>query len=427
MARQSETVVDLRRALGAMLAKQRESARIRQSELARKTHYSRTSISHIEAGRQFPARDFWKKADEICKCNGVLLAEYDAAVAEEASNKVADLFSQQNSASICEQSWFSNVSSDDGDQIEAVELVRRASASDVTSETLDMLEAAFDDLASSYTTTPPNVLIQRVRQHLRYVHKLLDGRMSLADHRRLLVIGGWLSLLGATVHVDLQQDAAATARLRTAASLAREVNHAEIRAWCYETEAWRVLTQGDFARASDLARSAVQLAPGGSSVAIQATAQIGRANARLGQAEETYESIKSVHQMVSPMQRPERPEHHYRYDPDKSLAYTATTLAWLGDSAAEEYAREVIKRLGPTSDSSKWPRRVAAANLDLALALLASDRLDEACATAMRAIASGRVVPSNHWRALEVVKAVESRQLPEARDLREAYEALPRG
>lgn len=50
--------------------------------------------------------------------------------------------------------------------------------------------------------------------------------------------------------------------------------------------------------------------------------------------------------------------------------------------------------------------------------------MDEACNSAQKAILSGRVVPSNHWRALEVVKAVEARKLPESADLREAYQSL---
>jgi hypothetical protein len=124
------------------------------------------------------------------------------------------------------------------------------------------------------------------------------------------------------------------------------------------------------------------------------------------------------------MPRPDRPEHHYRYDPDKSVAYTATTLAWLGDPAAETYARETIARLKPADDVVKWPRRVASANLDLALTLVVTNRLDEACHAAKQAILSGRVVPSNHWRAVEVVRAVEARGLPEASDLRDAYEEL---
>jgi hypothetical protein len=185
-----------------------------------------------------------------------------------------------------------------------------------------------------------------------------------------------------------------------------------------------VLIEGDYRRALDLSRAAQQLAPTGSSVAIQSTAKEGRAWARLHQPRETYDAIERVNKLVSPLQRPDRPEHHYRYDPDKSVAYVATTLAWVGDPAAESYAREIIARLKPSESNGKWPRRIAAANLDLALTLLVTNRLDEACDAAQQAILSGRVVPSNHWRAAEVVAAVEAKQLPEAQDLREAYEGL---
>jgi hypothetical protein len=74
------------------------------------------------------------------------------------------------------------------------------------------------------------------------------------------------------------------------------------------------------------------------------------------------------------MKRPDQPEHHFRYDPDKTVAYTATALAWVGDVAAEEYARELIRRLAPSDDVSNWPRRVASANIDLSLALLVGNR-----------------------------------------------------
>jgi transcriptional regulator with XRE-family HTH domain len=310
------------------------------------------------------------------------------------------------------------------DELDAWELVRRVQASDVGSATLERLERAFDDLAMAYPKADPEDLLRKVRKHSSYVVKLLDGKKTLSEHRRLLVIGGWLSLLGATVHIDLMQDDAATARLETAATLAREAGFSEIEAWCYETEAWRVLTDGDYVHAVELSRAAQEIAPAGTSAMIQATAQEGRAHARLGNASETYSAIERVQSMSDALGSPDTPEHHYRYDPAKALSYTATTLAWLGDSAAEPYAREVIKRLSPGSDVTKWPRRVASANIDLALVLLKEGRLDEACDSAQKAILSGRVVPSNHWRALEVVKAVEARQLPESADLREAYQTL---
>ncbi|MEU0846042.1 helix-turn-helix transcriptional regulator [Streptomyces sp. NPDC005962] len=310
------------------------------------------------------------------------------------------------------------------DEFEAWELMRRVAASDVGEETLDRLEVAFDGLAMAYPITPPQDLLERVREHTSYVAHLMDARKTLKEHRRLLVTGGWLSLLGATLHIDLKQENAATARLQTAAALAKQADHQEIEAWCYETEAWRVLTAGNFAHAAKLSQMAQGIAPVGSSAKIQATAQEGRAQARLGNSDETYSAIKRVQDMAATLSRPDRPEHHYRYDPAKAVAYTATTLAWIGDPAAEPYAREVIARLRPSDDIAKWPRRVASANIDLALVLLKDSRLDEACDAASKAILSGRVVPSNHWRALEVVKAVEARQLPEASDLREAYQGM---
>lgn len=310
------------------------------------------------------------------------------------------------------------------DENSAWELSRRVQASDVGAGTLERLELAFDDLAMAYPKSSPDALLERIRKHTAYVAKLLDAKKTLTEHRRLLVVGGWLSLLGATVHIDLKQDDAATARLQTAATLAREAGHSEIEAWCFETDAWRVLTEGDYVRALELSRIAQSLAPSNSSALIQATAQEGRALARLGQSRETHDAIGRVQEFSSTLGNPDRPEHHYKYDPNKSLSYTATTLAWLGDAAAEPYARDVIERLKPSDDPSRWPRRVASANIDLALVLVTGNRLDEACASAQKAILSGQVAPSNHWRALEVVKAVEARGLPEGANLVEAYREL---
>ncbi|RBQ18594.1 transcriptional regulator [Spongiactinospora rosea] len=304
------------------------------------------------------------------------------------------------------------------DELDALELARRVAASDVGADTLDRLEAAFDDLATAYQGTPPGVLLDRTRRHLGYVGRLLDGhktRKTLAEHRRLVVAGGWLSLLAATCHIDLDQRAAGAARLRTAARLAREADHAELAAWCLETRAWQALTHADHRGALALAQAAREAAPRGSSAYVQATAQEGRVWARLGDGPQTRNALTRVARLVSPMPVPDRPEHHYRYDPAKSDAYTATTLAWVGDPAAVEYAREVLARL------EHRPRRAASARLDLALALLATDEPDEAVAVTMESMASGRLVPSNHWRAAEIIAAVEARRLASAAELRDAY------
>jgi tetratricopeptide (TPR) repeat protein len=251
----------------------------------------------------------------------------------------------------------------------------------------------------------------------------MDARKTLRQQRRLLIAAGWLSLLAATTHIDLRQSAAANARLVTASQLAEHAEHPEIEAWSLETRAWDLLTNGDYRRAVDLSRHAQAAAPLGSSAHIQATAQEGRAWARMRRQAETRDALDRVTSLTAALAVPDRPEHHYRYDPDKALSYTATTLAWAGDPTAEEYAREVIQQLERPDNGVPRPRRVASARLDLALALIAAGTVDEAAAEATAAIASGRVVPSNWWRAAEVLTEVEPRNVREARELRDVYEA----
>lgn len=192
--------------------------------------------------------------------------------------------------------------------VDALELARRVAASDLGRETLEQLEATADDLAVAYATTPPEQLLPQIRQHLTYVGHLVDVRKTLDQHRRLLVAGGWLALLGATVHIDLQQRAVAEVRLRTAREMADQSGHSEMAAWCLETQAWNVLTTGDYARAVALSRQAQETAPRGSSAHIQATAQEGRAWARMGAAAETRDALRRTARLVSPLAAPDRPE-----------------------------------------------------------------------------------------------------------------------
>lgn len=308
----------------------------------------------------------------------------------------------------------------DSDETDAIELRQRVAASDVGARTLGHLEAAVDELAIAYTTSLPDLLLLRVRRHLAYVGKLLDAKKTLAEHRRLVVTGSWLSLLAATCSIDLADRPAARARLRTAASLADHGEHPELSAWCLETEAWQAVTEADYRRAIKLSQAAQAIAPSDSSAFIQATAQEGRAHARLNHTRETLRVLGRVEHRVASLAVPDRPEHHYRYDPGKSNAYVATTLSWLGDPGAESIARQVLRELDTPSYGQRRPRRAATARLDLSLALLASNKPDEASVNTMDAVTSGRLVPSSFWRAKEIVMAIDAHGVPEAAELREA-------
>jgi transcriptional regulator with XRE-family HTH domain len=306
------------------------------------------------------------------------------------------------------------------DEIAALELARRIEASDVGGGTIERLEVIVDDLAIAYPATRPADLLARIRTHLGYASHLLDARATLSQHRRLLVTGGWLSLLAATCLIDLHRDHAAEAYLRTADQLADETGQPDLAAWALETRAWQALTAGDFQQAVALSQGAQLAAPHASSAHLQAVAQEGRAWARAGDPIETRRTLTRLETLVSPLPVPDRPEHHYRYDPPKSQAYVATTLAWVGDAAAEGITREVLAAIEAPGAVPARPRRAALARLDLALALIASGKDDEAAAMALRAVRSARLAPVDGRRVWEIIQAVAASQAPGVRELAEA-------
>ncbi|BCK58166.1 helix-turn-helix domain-containing protein [Nocardia wallacei] len=348
----------------------REAAGLSLSEMARQVPYSKAALGHYETGVRTPTAEVITWYERVCGADRV--------------------------------NW-----------------VLRIAASDIGGDTLDRLESAVDDLASAYPTTPAEELLTRIRHHLGFAAKLMDAKKTLSQHRRLVVVVGWLNLLASTCHVDLGELPDAAARGHAAWQASLEAEHREISGWCLETRAWERLTAGKFAVAAELSRAAQEIAPEDSSAFIQATAQEGRALARLGNSEGTYGALRKVARLVSGLSTPDRPEHHFRYDPAKSDAYVATTLSWLGDPAAESYARHVLADL--KAAESARPRRIASANLDLGLALVAADKPEEAADAALTAVASGRLVPSNYWRVSEVVSGIEGRGAPDAAIVREAF------
>ncbi|MEU7843964.1 helix-turn-helix transcriptional regulator [Micromonospora sp. NPDC049114] len=374
---------------GATLRQLREQSGLSLRALGQLTHRGKSHLHELETGSKAPTVDTAQHLDQVLNAGGALARLVTAPVDHEA---------------------------------EADDLLQRVAASDVSAETLARIEQGVDDLASLYPTTAPVDLLPMVRRHLAYVTRLLDGRVTLTQQRRLVVAGGWLAVLRATVHIDLQQPGAAAAHLAAASGLAGHAEHPEILGWCLETRAWEVLTLGDYQTAVRLAQQAQQVAPVGSSAHIQATAQEARAWARMGDVRETRRALERVERLTANLPVPERAEHHYRYDPAKAEAYTATTLAWAGDPGAEQVARQVLANLDPLGDGGSRPRRSASARLDLGLALATTGRPDEASAFAVEAVTSGRVVPSNWWRAREVLRRVEQSGAPEAADLRDVFE-----
>ena len=75
--REPQHLTALKRALGRRLARRCEERGVTQQQLGNRTGYSRSSVSHIVAGRQTPDRDFWVTVDSYLDSGGHLLAAYD--------------------------------------------------------------------------------------------------------------------------------------------------------------------------------------------------------------------------------------------------------------------------------------------------------------------------------------------------------------
>ncbi len=257
--------VDGPRGKAAARSPAHEFAHLRRSPRCRRTH-------RLRVGESRPAHDTvaghpsdpGHRPGSGRRCRPARFAQLlsDTAAVTAPGDAAAPTANELQPASWQGSSW------NGGDEHEALELGRRVAATDVGTETLGRLENMVDKLAIKYPVTPPQELLEPVRRHVSYVARLLDARKTLDEHHRLLVVGGWLSLLAATLNIDLERRNTVASWLATATSLARETGQDEIHAWRYETEVWQLLTDGDYRRAAELSQAAQQFAPRGSSAAI---------------------------------------------------------------------------------------------------------------------------------------------------------------
>lgn len=96
MARVPQWIAQQRHTLGQALAQHRKAAGLNQTELGKRTAYDRTSLVHIEAGRQYPGREFWVTADNECGAQGALIATFDKVDEAERQWRIEQLqFNQQ--------------------------------------------------------------------------------------------------------------------------------------------------------------------------------------------------------------------------------------------------------------------------------------------------------------------------------------------
>jgi tetratricopeptide (TPR) repeat protein len=259
-----------------------------------------------------------------------------------------------------------------------MELARMVTVSDIGEGTAEALQEAADLLCRAYPSAPAEELRVRTRQRLKYLAQLLGGRLTLRQHRDLLVTAGWLWLLLGCLHFDLgEREPAETAR-QAAYQIGQQTGSGQVTAWACELAAWFALTEGRYSDVIDYARAGQQLA-GVSHAMVQLVLQEARGRARLGQRREVRASLDRGTKLLEQLPRPEHPEHHFVFDHTKWIFYAATCYTWLGDDEpAEEHAREIIAYHTNPDGSSNAPMRTANAHIDLGIVLARHGELDEA-------------------------------------------------
>jgi transcriptional regulator with XRE-family HTH domain len=259
-----------------------------------------------------------------------------------------------------------------------MELAQQLQASDVGTGTLEALAEAVDLLCRAYPVVPAGTLRDRTQKRLGQINRLLAGRLTLDQHRELLVITGWLTALLGCVHYDLgEREEAETAR-RTAFEMGRQVGHGELMGWAHEMAAWFALVEGRYEDVVTVARMG-QAVAGTSSAMVQLALQEARGLARIGDRCEADRALTRGAEVLSGLPMPSHPDHHFVFDHAKWVFYAATCYTWLADDdRAEEHALETIQMHTRPDGTSNAPMRVADAHIDLGIVHARRGDLDAA-------------------------------------------------
>ncbi len=304
--------------------------------------------------------------------------------------------------------------------VEALDASRQAGASSLAPGTIDKLRHAVHDYGMRFRSTVPAAFRAEVFPVRRYVGTLLYTKLTLDEHRDLVVLAGWLSVLLGLVSFDLGDRAAALAWCDDAEQRGVEATHAELAAWPYEIKTLAAFYAGDVGQALDKATHGVALAPDRSVAKAKLTAHEMRAWAGLGNQREVMAAWRRHENALKVLPSDVPAEGVFGINPTVGLrSLLATAFLLLGEGRRTvELAREEI-----AYNAGRNPTGLAITQADLGLGLTRLGQLDEAAAVGLQALGSPRLVGSALARLGELDGALGKADatLPEVRAFHERY------
>lgn len=271
-----------------------------------------------------------------------------------------------------------------------LEIVQRLRRSDLDSATLDAIRVTVDRLCCEYPFMPSAELRHEGQQWLDHLTRLLDTRLTLHQHREVLVLAGWLALLVGCVEYDMTDLRSAEATRQAALQLGRESGHSEVEAWAHEMRCWFALTQGRYREVIEAARAG-QAVTRTHSVAVQLAAQEAKAWARMGDRRQVELSLERGRVLLESLPYPEHPGHHFVVDPDKFDFYAMDCYRRAGeDDLAEVHAQEIITKSTRPDGTEHSPMRAAEARITLGVVAARRGDLEAALAAGESALSGDR-------------------------------------
>ncbi len=242
--------------------------------------------------------------------------------------------------------------------------------------------------------------------------------MTYRQHREVLDLAGWLTLLVSCLHQDAARDQPAEQMRQGALMLGREVGDSEVIAWAAEIKAWMALTRGDLpavvaAAAEGLAANARR------SVAVQLHAQQAKAYARLGRGQDAEDALARGRELLTGLAYPDNPRNHFTVDPAKYDFYAMDCHRSLRqDDLAWGHAEAVLRAGAAADGTAPSPMRMAEAELTQAVVLARAGDVDAAMGAAGQALARDRrSVPHLLMVGRELAEQVARHRPAQAREL----------
>jgi transcriptional regulator with XRE-family HTH domain len=305
--------------------------------------------------------------------------------------------------------------------------VSHTSTPSLGSGDVQQLEHAVEHYVAVFRRTLPEALYPGLLGVRLHVGELLNGSITLTQHRDLLVIAGWLSNLLGLLCFDLGDQLAAGAWCSDVEDRADDATHPELAAWSAQTRTLMALYGGRAREAATYAQKGQALAPLGTVAHAKLVAQEMRAWAQLREACEVDDARRRAEQAIGKLPDGVPTQGAFSISLAGGPPYTATSLLLLGRfQEAEAITRQVIAMhygVGGRKGPGEHPAGFALAHLRLALALARLGRLDEAHGAGRMALAAPRPVRSVVVLAGELDRTLTRSfgDAPQARDFHERY------